>query len=188
MNDMIKQLGGKAKLGFNPDEGTYDSRLGKLRTALKEKEDARRESDPKLKKAVAAQKIDFKVELPGGKFADMSAAAKMATLRRLEEYEAAGGDKGLKKKIKQNPAKLTFEQKVYERLGGDARLKEMEELGLNPYLSKKLADRIEELEYMNEFEALGGLDTYVRLGGPQNAQLSMFSRLEIMRNLKRLEE
>ena len=188
MNDMIKQLGGKAKLGFNPDQGTYDSRLGKLRTALKEKEDARRESDPKLKKAVAAQKIDFKVELPGGKFADMSAAAKMATLRRLEEYEAAGGDKGLKKKIKQNPAKLTFEQKVYERLGGDARLKEMEELGLNPYLSKKLADRIEELEYMNEFEALGGLDTYVRLGGPQNAQLSMFSRLEIMRNLKRLEE
>jgi hypothetical protein len=188
MNALIKELGGRDKLNFDPDKGTYDNRLRALREAAKAKKMDALDKNPKFQKALRAQGIDFQIVRPNGKKVQMNASEKEKTTLWLEKYEAGGGDKALKKKTKKNVSKMDFNEKVYESLGGDARLEEMKKLGLNPYMSKQLVDRIDELNLFNEFEELGGLDTYVRLGGPQNAQLSMFSRLEIMRSLKRLEK
>ena len=75
---------------------------------------------------------------------------------------------------------------VHEQLGGDARMQEMQDKGLNPYLRGDPLEKVQELKWYQEFEGLGGVDTYSRLGGLQSAELSMSDRIERMRELVEL--
>jgi hypothetical protein len=185
IQEIINKVGIK---NFEKDpnaEPSIGKRLSDVRFRRTKLENEALVADPQLEKNMKKVGAEFftvdaktKEKRP---ITNLAAKAKIAN--QVNAYVASGGDDELKRRGK-SPSKMTFEEKYFESIGGDELVQKLIRQGLNVYDSPKVSEKIGELEQYHEFEALGGEEEYVRLGGPQNKEASMFSRLTIMKSKK----
>jgi hypothetical protein len=53
--------------------------------------------------------------------------------------------------------------------------------GMNPYVDGPFDAKIGEIQDYNEFIRLGGVEEYVRLGCPQNKEITLDNRVKMMK-------
>ena len=156
IRDIVQKVGAN-NFGFDPNAITpVNKRLIDVRAKRTKLEDAAVMADPQLEKNMKKVGAEFypTVNSKTKETRPMSEANKIVLAKRVNEYGAQGGDDELKRRGK-SPSKMSFEEKHFEMLGGDALIQDLLRRGLNPFDSKKVVDKIDELEYYHEFVALG---------------------------------
>ncbi len=173
---------GQQNLGFDPSAvPSVSERLRQVRgrqTAVKED---RLLDDPQT--AQKMQQLGWTFTFVNDKGDTKTLPAKYQKAKhaqRLNDYVEAGGDDALKQRGLV-PEKMHVYQKVYESLGGDAAIAELDRKGYNPYTGNSLEIRIADLEDAREYEKLGGDDAYVKVGGPQNKEVTLNTRVQLMK-------
>jgi len=188
IRDIVKKVGAN-NFGFDPNAiNPLDKRLSDVRAKRNLLAVQAVLADPQLEKKMKKSGAEFvTVNAKTGEkrpMTDVNNKAKLAN--RVNKFQESGGDDEVKRRGK-SPSKMTFEEKYFETLGGDALIKDLNSRGMNVWDAPKVGDKIDQLEEYHEFEALGGEEEYVKLGGPQNKDASLFSRITIMKSKKAVQ-
>ena len=188
IQEIIKEVGLK---NFETDPNTIPD-IGKRRlecsNAREKAREAKALADPELEKKMKKSGAEFVIvnAKTGAKQPMTSESTKGKLAIKVNAYFEAGGDDELKRRGK-SPSKMTFEQKYFESLGGDELIQELKRKNLNPYDGDNIAYKSGDLEDYKQFVALGGEEEYVRLGCPQNKEITLDNRVKMMRQKLALE-
>jgi hypothetical protein len=181
INDIVQKVGLN---NFNPDPSTVPDigkRLSDVRARQINLKNEATLADPQLEKKMKKAGAEFfTVNQKGEKTPIKAVLTKAKIADRVNDYTAFGGDDELKRRGK-SPSKMTFEQKYFESIGGDAMIARLKAEGMNPYVDGPFDAKIGEIQDYNEFIRLGGVEEYVRLGCPQNKEITLDNRVKMMK-------
>lgn len=175
---------------FDVDPNTIaeiDQRWSKVSGVREDLRNARLLKDPELDRKASSVGAEFVIVNNKNERKPMSEVGRKDLARKIDDYLNAGGDDDLRRRGL-DPKKMSFEERYYAHLGGDALIAELKERGLNPYDGPKLEIRISDLLAYREYVKLGGDDVYVALGCPQNKEITLDYRVTMMTGKLKLVE
>jgi hypothetical protein len=185
IKDMIDEIG-LAK--FKPDPSTVKD-VGQRRIDVYATwENTKNEAllaGPDVDRTMKAVGAEFIVTNAKGERKAMALVSdKVKLVNAANDYAKGKGDDVLRRLGKQ-PEKMAFDEKYYWFLGGDAAFQDIQRQNLNPY-DGKFNDKIEEILLYREYVKLGGDEEYVRLGCPQNKEITLDNRVKFIKAKRKL--